>query len=288
MYDLTFNGYQLSLRTGGKFWASASVNANTIPEGSYTIHGNNSPFSQVLQSNSSMACRALRQTPMASQLELIPDNVFNYSPITPFYLFDNNPRLLPGIKVSSIFFRCFNAAPQFGLGNKLSLNVSYSASWMRTAKNELGQNEVSGTKANQRILSYFKSSKFWGTDDSGADNAWCASFVAWVMQQHGYQPPKSAFRAKAWTEFGKKIAHPVYGAIGIKSRKGGGHVAFVVGASADGKYLYMLGGNQDNEVNISRYSRAVWDTFVVPTVFSERYESLPIFNRAAKNSGSES
>jgi hypothetical protein len=50
----------------------------------------------------------------------------------------------------------------------------------------------------------FKASKFWGTDDSGGKNAWCASFVAWVMKKNSYAMVENAFRAKAWTSFGKK------------------------------------------------------------------------------------
>lgn len=288
MYDITYNGYQLSLKTGAKFWASTSNNANAIPAGTYEIQTDSSSLGFYPHPKSAAACRPLQHTPLASQYELIPSNGFNYSFLQPFYLFDNSAKPLSGIQVGPAFFRCFDTTPQYASSNRPLLNVSYSSPWMLTAKGELGQNEVSGKKANPRILSYFKSSKFWGTDDSGAANAWCASFVAWVMQQNGYQPPKNAFRAKAWSEFGKKINDPVYGAIGIKSRKGGGHVAFVVGASSDGQYLYMLGGNQDNEVNISRYSRSVWDTFVVPTGFAEQRESLPIFNKAVKSSGSES
>ena len=152
---------------------------------------------------------------------------------------------------------------------------------MKTALQELGQKEESGSKANQRILEYFKSSKFWGKDDSGGANAWCASFTSWVMQQHKHTPPENAFRAKAWENFGKVIEKPVYGAIGIKSRAGGGHVAFVMGQSADGQYLYMLGGNQSDEVNISRYARNVWSKFVVPSAYDVTLDTLPVYNKTA-------
>ncbi|MEH6814532.1 MAG: TIGR02594 family protein [Motiliproteus sp.] len=165
--------------------------------------------------------------------------------------------------------------------------VGTTIPWMKTALAEVGQNEVAGKKANPRILEYFKSSKFWGTDDSGGANAWCASFVSWVMEQNGFSPVSNAFRAKEWASFGKKISHPVYGAIGIKSRQGGGHVAFVVGQSADGKHLYMLGGNQGNMVQIKRYQASVWNTFVVPIAFNTDAASLPVYTKAAADAGSE-
>lgn len=163
-----------------------------------------------------------------------------------------------------------------------------SATWMKTALNEMGESEVSGSKANPRILAYFKASKFWGTDDSGGQNAWCGSFVSWVMKQNNVEPVKNAFRAKEWASFGKKIDKPLYGAIGIKTRRGGGHVAFVVGQSADGNSLFMLGGNQNNTVNVTKYKKEVWTDFVVPADFDESGETLPIYTQKSSIAGSES
>jgi uncharacterized protein (TIGR02594 family) len=159
--------------------------------------------------------------------------------------------------------------------------ANHKVPWMVTALKEVGQAEISGKKANPRIMEYFKASKFWGTDDSGGKNAWCASFVAWVMKENGYAAVENAFRAKAWTGFGKKIKDPVYGAIGVKIRKGGGHVAFVVGQSNDGKHLFMLGGNQDDMVQIKKYPLSAWTTFVVPANFNEADVGLSIYNKPA-------
>lgn len=160
--------------------------------------------------------------------------------------------------------------------------------WMLTAKNELGEKEISGKEANKQILEYFKASKFWGTDDSGGENAWCGSFVSWVMKKHKHSPPSNAFRAKEWKNFGKVITSPVYGAIGVKSRKGGGHVAFIVGKSKDDEYYFMLGGNQSDEVNITKYKKTVWDTFVVPKDYDITDKTLPIYSEQSKKAGSES
>jgi len=159
--------------------------------------------------------------------------------------------------------------------------------WMVVAKAEIGQAEVSGAKANPRILEYFKSAKFWGTDDSGGANAWCASFVAWVMEQSGYKGIPGAYRAKSWAAFGKPIKDPVYGAIGIKTRGGGGHVAFVVGKSADGRSLYMLGGNQDDALNIKKYPLGVWKSFHLPADYAGIGASLPVYSGAASAAGAE-
>ena len=166
-------------------------------------------------------------------------------------------------------------------------NTANKVPWMDTALKEVGQAEVSGGKANPRILEYFKASKFWGTDDSGGSNAWCASFVAWVMKENGHFAVENAFRAKAWSSFGKKINDPIYGAIGIKTRRGGGHVAFVVGQSSDGKYLFMLGGNQGDMVQVKKYPISVWSTFVVPENFNTDDINLPVYSKAASTAGRE-
>lgn len=159
--------------------------------------------------------------------------------------------------------------------------------WMVTANREIGQAEVAGKKANPKILEYFKASKYWGTDDSGASNAWCASFVAWVMKQSGFMPVAKAYRAKEWEKFGQKINAPVYGAIGVKRRKGGGHVAFVLGQSSDGNFLFMLGGNQEDMVQVKRYPLNVWDTFVFPMGYNTSTMTLPVYAKPAANAGRE-
>jgi len=171
-------------------------------------------------------------------------------------------------------------------GAPLPAKPTSSLPWMITANREIGQAEVAGKKANPKILEYFKASKYWGTDDSGASNAWCASFVAWVMKQSGFTPVAKAYRAKEWAKFGQKINAPVYGAIGVKSRRGGGHVAFVLGQSSDGKYLFMLGGNQEDMVQVKRYPLNVWSTFVFPRGYTSTM-TLPVYTKHAANAGRE-
>jgi uncharacterized protein (TIGR02594 family) len=164
-----------------------------------------------------------------------------------------------------------------------------NAPWMKTALGEIGVAEKAGMhKANPRILEYFKASKFWGKDDSGAKNAWCGSFVAWVMKKNNFKPVAKAYRAKQWKKFGTKIDNPVYGAIGIKSRKGGGHVAFIVGKSEDGDKYFMLGGNQKDKVQISEYPKSVWGTFVFPPGHDASKGQLPVHKGKTAKAGKES
>ncbi|CAN7586432.1 TIGR02594 family protein [Acidovorax sp. LjRoot194] len=173
------------------------------------------------------------------------------------------------------------------LTNPAPTSADLGAPWIATAESEIGQKEVVGSKANPRIMEYHKASKHWAKDDSGKLDAWCGSFVAWVMAKHGYAPPRDAYRALEWAKFGTALKAPVYGAICVKSRTGGGHVAFAVGQSRDGKDYYVLGGNQDNEVNIKKYPATVWDAFVFP-LGAGTGTSLPVYQGTAGNAGRES
>jgi hypothetical protein len=49
----------------------------------------------------------------------------------------------------------------------------------------------------------------------------------------------------------------------------------------------MLGGNQDDKVQITRYKRSAWSTFVVPDKFDSTAESLPIYTQPSDVAGSE-
>jgi len=54
---------------------------------------------------------------------------------------------------------------------------------------------------------------------------------------------------KKWGD-GKQIENPSYGAF---VTFGNTHIGFVVGISEDNKSLFVLGGNQNDEVNVSKY-----------------------------------
>lgn len=287
MNSLTFNGYRLDVTSGLRF--SANVTGSRGPlfvnEGNYVIRlAEPGPKLFLLGKP-----KPSNQTPTKRNKLPIESSHFAVKPfLKPAFLYDFDAENAFGIKVDASFFSSPQVTEAVRKGTQLTLAVKYAAPWMQVAEAEISQKEVTGAKANPRIHEYFKSSKFWGKDDSGGDNAWCASFVSWVMTEKGYTPPNAAFRAKTWADFGKKLSQPVYGAIGVKSRKGGGHVAFVVGKSSDSKHLFMLGGNQGDEVNISRYSRDVWDTFVVPSGYDASNDSLPVYSKAAAQAGSES
>lgn len=165
-------------------------------------------------------------------------------------------------------------------------NKELGAPWIDTAQKEIGITEFPGKKANPRILEYFKASKFWEKDDTGDKNAWCGSFAAWVLIKNGFTPPKDSFRATEWLNFGQKLDKPVYGAVGFKPRKKGGHISFIVGQNKDGTKYYMLGGNQDNAVNVKEYNASAWTGFFFPTG-AVAGGTLPVYEGTAAAAGAE-
>jgi len=127
------------------------------------------------------------------------------------------------------------------------------------AKAELGVKEIKGKRHNRRVLKYHSTTYGkYKTDEV----PWCGSFVNWVLKEAGFSKTvKYPERAKAWREFGTEISTPVLGCLAVKSRKGGGHVCFVVGKSRSGKYIYCLGGNQGDAVSIRKYRTNAFTNF---------------------------
>ncbi len=133
-------------------------------------------------------------------------------------------------------------------------------SWIKYAMKELGVKERRGKRAsNPRVEQYHDAVGLpWAKDDV----PWCGAFVGFCMLKAGYKIPKDAARALSWRRWGKSAGKPVFGAIAVKKRKGGGHVTFVVGQKGD--ILYCLGGNQHDEVCVSRYKKSVFIDFRIP------------------------
>lgn len=123
--------------------------------------------------------------------------------------------------------------------------------YMVTALGELGVRETAGDADNPRVIAYHKA-----CDDTVAHDAvpWCSSFVNFVMLQHGLARTKSR-AARSWLTWGEAFRVPRYGAVTV-IRRGDeawmGHVGFLIDASDDA--LWILGGNQNDQVSIARYS----------------------------------
>ena len=119
--------------------------------------------------------------------------------------------------------------------------------WIIAARSKIGQKEVIGSKHNPWISTgWQRLGVSWFNDD---ETPWCGFFAAWALAEAGLTYPKEFPRAASYKTYGVPCAAQV-GAIGVKSRKGGNHVFFIVGQTPDKMFYKCLGGNQGNAVNI--------------------------------------
>ncbi len=134
-------------------------------------------------------------------------------------------------------------------------NLGDEFPWFEIAKGEIGVEEIPGSAHNPRIIEYHATTTLRATSD---EVAWCSAFVNWSLQQAGYGGTNSA-AAKSWLRWreGKAINTPRTGCIVIFDRgtqPWQGHVAFYVGENGS-EHIYVLGGNQSNQVKISSYRK---------------------------------
>ena len=125
------------------------------------------------------------------------------------------------------------------------------------ASAEIGVKELEGTAHNDRIIAYAREAGFdWYKAD---ETPWCSVFLNWVAHKAGADRSKDA-RSASWTAVGEKVSEPLPGDV-ILFGKGGNigkiyHVGLFMGFSEDGKRLFCLGGNQTNQVKVSKMWRS--------------------------------
>lgn len=144
--------------------------------------------------------------------------------------------------------------------HKPAIIVSDAVPWMKFARSEIGQEEISGNKHNAKIIAYHATTTLKATMD---ETAWCSSFVNWALLQAGIQGTSSA-AAISWVNWGKS-AGAVNGAIAVIYNSkaansslslSGNHVGFLVQETAT--HFQLLGGNQGNKVQLSLFPKSSW------------------------------
>lgn len=125
---------------------------------------------------------------------------------------------------------------------------------LKIALGEIGVKEYIGKKHNPRILQYFKEiGHSWVKDD---EMAWCSAFANWVAKTSGLEY-SGKLNARSWLTKGKAIEKPEKGDVVIfwrgHPKSWMGHVGFYM--KEDSKYIYVLGGNQSNQVKVSAYPK---------------------------------
>jgi len=119
---------------------------------------------------------------------------------------------------------------------------------------EYGKKEIEGSRHNMDIVNYAKESGFlWVNDD---ETPWCSLFLNWAAMESNLERSKKA-NARSWLSVGKEIIAPEIGDIVVFWRNSPeswqGHVGIYI--NEEGEYVRVLGGNQGDQVNISKYSK---------------------------------
>ena len=127
--------------------------------------------------------------------------------------------------------------------------MSTEPKWMVEARKHIGLAEIPGPKTHPTITAWLKKLQAWWADD---ETPWCGVFVAACIDAARLPLPKFWMRAKAWAEWGERLAAPVPGCVVVFERHGGGHVGFVVGRTSS-NLLMVLGGNQGNRVSVAPF-----------------------------------
>ena len=148
------------------------------------------------------------------------------------------------------------AAPD--LASPLDADISHGpAPWFAIAGNETGIAEVSGKlRNNARILEYHRSTSLNKKLAARDETPWCSSFVNWCIEGSSLKGTDSAM-ARSWLKWGEKLDKAREGCIVVFARPAAGpkagHVAFFVKETAE--RIHVLGGNQSNQVKLSRYAK---------------------------------
>ena len=123
------------------------------------------------------------------------------------------------------------------------------------ALSEYGVTAIVGSKSNPDALKYFaKVGHKWVKDD---DTAWCAAFTGYCLETAGIKSTKM-LNARSYLDWGTQTKKPTLGDVVVLWRvskdSAFGHVGFFVKETSD--QVYILGGNQNNQVNISAFPKS--------------------------------
>ncbi len=125
---------------------------------------------------------------------------------------------------------------------------------LNVALAEFGVAEIKGHNDNPRIVQYFSDIGFDGGKLKD-ETAWCSAFANWCVKQV-HLSGSGRLNARSWLKVGKATGDPKPGDLVVLWREDRnswkGHVGFFI--TKHGNMIYVLGGNQNNQVNIKPYT----------------------------------
>ncbi len=134
------------------------------------------------------------------------------------------------------------------------------------AQRFVGTKEVDGAMDNPQLMAMLTLDNNWPKND---EVPWCSAFVnyiCWLLRL----PRSKSLLARSWLDVGMGVndieqAFPGYDVVilqrgsgeqpGPENTTAPGHVGFFAGMTPDWEYVELLGGNQRDQVKISRYHK---------------------------------
>jgi len=117
-----------------------------------------------------------------------------------------------------------------------------------------GLSEIAGGQHNPQIVAFFKEIGFDCVKDD--ETAWCSAALNYFAKKHGYYR-SGKLDARSWLKVGDIVLEPQLGDIVVFWRESyaswKGHVALYINSNE--KYIWCLGGNQNNAISIVAYPR---------------------------------
>jgi uncharacterized protein (TIGR02594 family) len=125
--------------------------------------------------------------------------------------------------------------------------------WIAEAVGNLGVTEIPGARHNNKVLQFFRAVNATIRDD---ETPWCAAFVGHCLKEVGY-PTSGSLAARSYETYGENLGSFRAGCI-ITMHRGNpkdwrGHTGFGIRLNAARTRILVLGGNQNNAVNLSWY-----------------------------------
>ncbi len=122
------------------------------------------------------------------------------------------------------------------------------------ARTFYGLRDIEGSGHEPKVLMFFHETG--NTKIKNDESAWCSVFMGYCAKKQGFQFSKY-MNARSWLNVGDTVSKPQPGDVVVfwreKKDSWKGHVSIYIGKSVDGKELYCLGGNQNDEVCIQTY-----------------------------------
>jgi uncharacterized protein (TIGR02594 family) len=137
--------------------------------------------------------------------------------------------------------------------------------WLKIARGELGVKEAPGFANNPKVQRYYQEAGAGKMPDSVP---WCAAFVGAMLKRAGSRGT-NLLAARSYLQWGMKLDIPRLGCIVVFKRGTSpwqGHVAFFL--RDNGKTVRVLGGNQQDAVNMTSYPKAAVLGYRWPAAYS--------------------